>query len=91
MLFIKPLRVFIQLRQMSSLKDTEFDSIENTQMKTYLNKTCIWHLGLQVSDSLLQPQSANQRIFSNAGLTESGDVMESRHERSWQHWKFPEA
>lgn len=55
MLFIKPLRDFIQQRQMSSLKDTEFDSIENAQMKTCLNKLdgCIWHLGLQMSDSLL--------------------------------------
>lgn len=48
---------------MSSLKDTEFDSIENTQMKTCLNKLdgCIWHLGFQVSASLLQPQAANQK------------------------------
>lgn len=40
---------------MSSLKDTEFDSIENTQMKTCLNKLdgCIWYSGLQVSDFLL--------------------------------------
>lgn len=45
---------------MSSLKDTEFDSIENTQMKTCLNKSdgCIWHSGFQEPDFPLRPQPA---------------------------------
>lgn len=83
---------------MSSLKDTEFDSIENTQMKTCLNKLdwCMWHFGLWLSDSLLHlipffsPNLLTKKIFSNDGLMESGEEEGSRHEREvLTAWKSP--